>query len=108
MLSQHSTLCALDISAPSLVDLHALSLVANTAACALDMFAKWLIQKNSEKFSCEEKKTGRSTAACSDAMGGKRLDTPEMGVMEETTPARQLQLQGNHKSQLVGWERDAI
>ena len=52
-----------------------------------------------------------SKGACSgaaDAMGGERLDTPAMGVMEKAVPARQLQLQGNHKPQLVGWERDAI
>ena len=52
-----------------------------------------------------------SKGACpgtADAMGGERLDTPAMGVMEEAAPARQLQLQGNHKPRLVGWERDAI
>ena len=31
--------CALDISAPSLINLHALSRVANTAACALHIFS---------------------------------------------------------------------
>ena len=52
-----------------------------------------------------------SKGACSgaaDTMGGKRLDTLAMGVMEKAVPARQLQQQGNHKPQLVGWERDAI
>ena len=59
----------------------------------------------------KKKKAVRWTAACSaaaDAMGGKRLDTPAMGSMEKVAPARQLQLQGNHKPQLVGWERHAI
>ena len=67
-------------------------------------------ENNSEKFGCEEK-AGASKGASSgaaDAMGGERLDTPAMGVKEKAAPARQLQLQGNHKPQLVGWERDAI
>ena len=59
------------------------------------------------------KKTPKNLVAKKKKQGGQQQPAqpqqmPEMGVMEETTPARQLQLQGNHKSQLVGWERDAI
>ena len=73
-------------------------------------FQNGLYENNSEKFGCEEK-AGVWKGACSgteDAMGCERLDTPAMGVMEKAAPARQLQQQGNHKPQLVGWERDAI
>ena len=67
-------------------------------------------EKNSKIYGCEEK-AGVWKGACSgaaDAMGGERLDMPAMGVMEKAAPARHLQQQGNDKSQLVGWERDAI
>ena len=73
-------------------------------------FQNGLYDNNSKKFGCEEK-AGAWKGACSgaaDAMGCERLDTPAMGVMEKAAPARQLQQQGNHKPQLVDWERDAI
>ena len=48
--------CALDISAPSLIDLHALSRVANTSACALHICSKWLVQRRLQKVCLRRKR----------------------------------------------------
>ena len=61
MLSQHSSLCSRYFCslAPSLVDLHALSQVANTSACVLfRSCSKWLVQKKTPKNVPAKKKAG--------------------------------------------------
>ena len=83
---------ALDISAPSLIDLHALSRVANTAACALHICSKWLVQKKLQKIWLWGKSRGveRGLLRCSRCHGRQKAGHTRNGCHGRNNASQQI------------------